>query len=211
MGKLAIIIWISVAILLVLITSLIPPIFFSKSWWWFGGTLISLIIIALLGLAIYFIVRMLHKEPAKEESQSKKITDEEASKIVDKILKEQYADHFISSEEKITNEGSGQPKTPVFHKFGKGYHEPYYYFLINMVEPATKTKLKMEENESSIDFGKRVSEAISKFASEPERMIIDEIEKETEEGRIITRRVRTDLAELEKKQEEKEAEETEEI
>ena len=137
MGKLAIIIWISVGVLLVLMASLIPPIFFSKSWWWFGGTLISLAVLALLGGGIFLIVRMWNKRHiAEEKPKDKKITDKEASDLVKNILLMEYADHFTSYEEKTTHEGTaGKPRTPVFHKFGQSYHGNYYYFMINMADP----------------------------------------------------------------------------
>ena len=60
MGKIAIIVWISAGILLILGGSLIP-VAFGRTWWWFFGTLIALISLGVIGSGIFLLVKMVSR------------------------------------------------------------------------------------------------------------------------------------------------------
>jgi len=214
MGKLAVIIWGSVVALLLLSASLIPPIGFDKTWWWFWGTFIFLILTGGIGVLVYFVIkRMKNKGSEKEKLEKPRISQEQASLLVDNILLDEFADHFESSEEKVTNEGGmGKAKTPVFHKFGQGYHGLSYYFLLDMTNPTIITKLEKRHDESNEKFTKRINEAISKFAEDPEVFVTEEVESESPEGTKIRRRKRVQsLPEIIHEEEKKAKEEKEEV
>lgn len=213
MGKTAIIIGIIVAVVLVILASMIPPLLFDKSWWWLFGALIFFSITGLIGLTVFLILKFTSKgEETEEKSTSKNVTQTEASKLIDVLLLEEFADHFVDSQDKVTHEGTaGKPRTPVFHKYGSGYHEPHYHFLLNMNEPTQITKLKQEATESKAEFKKRVAEALGKFAPEPEVFTVTERERETPEGKVVTREKKQTTEQIEKEEEKKDEEEKEEI
>lgn len=210
-----IILWSSVAIFIILLAFLSIPIFFKKSWWWFFIPLILSSIGGIVFLVIFLIRKAgLKRKEEEVEPKDKKIEQEDASKVINKILTYEFADYFKKSEEKITHEGiAGKPKTPVFHKWGKGYYEDIkYYFLMNLNDPKQVTKLKQETKESDKVFKKRVDEALLKFAPDPEIFEPEIKEHITPEGTIIrTTKKKQTKAEVEKEEKEAETEEKEEI
>lgn len=210
-----VIMWVSIGVLVVLAGFLSIPLFFDQSWWWFFIPLILIVIPTIITLIVFVIRRrILGKEFRKEEKKPELVDQETASKIADIIIREDFADYIPESQEQVTHEGSiGKIKTPVFHKFGKGHYEnKEIYIMLNMNNPKISSKLMRDFNELTEDFKKRVSTAVSKFASEPEVFETEETEIESALGekRKIIKKKQT-FAELKKEKEEQKKEEVEEI
>lgn len=211
-----IILWVSIAVICLLVVFISLPIFFNASWWWFFIPLIIIVVAIILTLVIFMIKRSRMKKKFEEQKPKDQIIDPEQARayLLEVVAKRQDAEYIEKPEEKITHEGgAGRVKTPVFHLFGDGYYtNRIHYYLLNMNNPKIVTKLVQADDENKEKFLERVSLAISKFASEPEIFETEEKEIETPSGdKIKTTKKRQTVAEIKEKEKEKEVEEKEEI
>ena len=204
-----VIMWIIIGSIILLLIFLGIKLIFDKSWWWFFTPLIIELVFSAIGFTIWFITK---KGSKKEETKPARISPEQAEIFINEDCLNKYAEYFDTFETRVSNEGtSGKPKTPVFHKFGKGYESgKQLHFMISLSEPDIRNELQQKDSETEEKFNERVSEALSKFAAEPE--IFETEETETlPTGQVKTIRKKQTIAEKIKEEEAKEAEASEDI
>lgn len=193
----------------------------KASWWWaFWFPLMLQLSIIILVVGIIFLKKGLGNRVTNEpkEPLPTKITQAEAKWIVEKIIKEDYANEINSPQERQSHIGRvGTKRVPIYHYWGKAYYmeddySPLYYIILDMNDTSNKAILKQENHESDKDFKVRVKVAIMEFAQEQEVYETELITKESPEGiRTTVERKRQTITELQKKKEEETKEKAEVI